>query len=60
VFRADVETCVKCGGAVRWLEVATEPADAARLIAQHGLGPLPPPVVRTSRAVPGQLRLPFS
>ena len=46
VFRADVENCPKCGGAMRWLEVATEPHDAARLMAAHGLGPQPPPVAR--------------
>jgi hypothetical protein len=60
VFRADVETCIKCGGAMRWLEVATEPQDAARLMAEHGLGPHPPPEVRRPPAVPGQLRLPFT
>ena len=60
VFRADVETCPRCGGGMRWLEAATDPQDAARLMAQHGLGPQPLPVVRRPSLVPGQLRLPFS
>lgn len=59
VFRADVETCPKCGGGMRWLEAATDPQHAARLMAEHGLGPQPPPVVRRQPTVPGQLRLPF-
>jgi hypothetical protein len=43
VFRADLETCSRCGGAMRWVEVATKPQAIARLLAKHGLGPQPPP-----------------
>ncbi len=39
---ADVETCPKCGGAMRWLEATTDPQETARLMAAHGLGPQPP------------------
>jgi len=45
---------------MRWLQVATDPADAGRLMAEHGLGPQPPPEARRRPAVPGQLRLPFT
>jgi hypothetical protein len=42
VFRADVESCIKCGGPMRWEAAATERKTIERLIAAHGLGPAPP------------------
>jgi len=57
VFRADLEHCPRCGGPMRWLEVATDAEAIARLLTEHGLAPRAPPV----HAVPlGQLRLPFA
>jgi hypothetical protein len=58
VFLADVETCVRCGGPMRWVEVANTPQAIARLLAKHGLGPGPPEGSAPARA-PGQLALPF-
>jgi len=43
---------------MRWLEAALGQPAIARLLAQHGLGPGPPPPVH--RAVPAQLNLPFA
>jgi hypothetical protein len=57
VFRADVETCERCGGPMRWAEAATTQKSAARLLAKLGLAPQPPPEKRP--AVPGQLMLRF-
>ena len=57
VFRADVESCERCGGSMRWAEAATTQKSAARLLAKLGLAPQPPPEPRT--VVPGQLALPF-
>jgi hypothetical protein len=58
VFRADVDTCICCGGPMRWVEAATEPTAIARLLAKHGVAPQPSPERRPS--VPwGQLPLPF-
>jgi hypothetical protein len=57
VFRADVETCERCGGPMRWVEAAATPKSAARLLAKLGLAPQPPPEPVSS--VPGQLSLPF-
>jgi hypothetical protein len=58
VFRADVDTCLLCGGAMRWLEAATEQTAIARLLAKHGLAPQPPPEPRAHVPL-GQLALPF-
>ena len=56
VFRADLERCPRCGGPMRWLELATGEA-ATRLLVEHGFAPRAPPV----HAVPlGQLALPFA
>jgi len=59
VFRADVETCPRCGGPTRWVEAATEQGAIARLLAKHRLAPEPAPEPR-ARAASGQLPLPFS
>jgi hypothetical protein len=59
VFRADVDTCVRCGGPMRWVEVATEPAAIARLLAKHRVAPEPARARRT-RTASGQLPLPFA
>lgn len=54
VFQADVDTCARCGGPMRWLEVATSSDATARLMADHGLGPRPPPSIEV-RLGPEQL-----
>ena len=43
VFQADVETCRKCGGPMRWAEVADEPEVIARIMSKHGLRVRTPP-----------------
>ena len=58
VFRADVDTCSKCGGSMRWVEVAKTEAAAHRLMVQLGYAPQPPP--RPHHTPFGQLRLPFA
>jgi hypothetical protein len=57
VFRADLETCPKCGGCMRWVEVAKTAAAAHRLMVQQGYAPQPPP--SPQHGPPGQLALPF-
>ena len=42
VFAADVETCPRCEGRIRLVEVATEKGDVDRILAAHGMGPAPP------------------
>ena len=47
VFAEDLTTCPKCGGPMRWVEVATTADAIALLLARHGLGPpRAPPRVR--------------
>ena len=58
VFLEDVTVFPKCSGATRWLEVATEPDDLARVLARHDLGDAPAPWPRAPP--PGQLSLPLS
>jgi len=57
VFRADLDTCVRCGGPMRWLEAATTEQAATSLLAKLGLAPQPPPT--PPRVSLGQLRLKF-
>src|SRR5262249_37748235 len=57
VFQADLQTCPRCVGPMRWLEAATTPGAIARLLAKHGLAPQPPPA--RSAVPPGQLALSF-
>jgi hypothetical protein len=62
VFAEDLEHCERCGGRMRWKEVATTPDAIGRLLARHGLGsgPGPPPDKRRARRpVPEQLELGF-
>jgi hypothetical protein len=59
VFQADVETCPRCSGPMRWAEVATTRAQITRLLAEHGLGPRAPPLEREKLRVPEQLELGF-
>jgi hypothetical protein len=52
VFQADAETCQKCGGPMRWADVADQPEVIAHIMSKHGVEvrtPPPPPK--------GQLRL---
>ncbi|MBK7585056.1 MAG: transposase [Myxococcales bacterium] len=48
VFAADVETCPRCSGPMRWAEVATSRAAITRLIAEHedGQASRAPPAAR--------------
>jgi len=57
VFRADLDTCVRCGGPMRWLEAATTVQAAAALLAKLGLAPQPPPT--PTQVSFGQLRFGF-
>jgi len=57
VFRADLDTCVRCGGPMRWLEAATTEQAATALLAKLGLAPQPPPT--PPRVSLGQLRFGF-
>jgi hypothetical protein len=59
IFAADVETCPRCAGPMRWAEVATSQADITRLLADNGLGPRAPPLQLRRHRVPEQLSLGF-
>jgi hypothetical protein len=62
VFAEDLQTCERCGGRMRWRQVATTPDAIARLLARHepGSGPGPPRRARPSRLrLPEQLELAF-
>src|SRR5690606_9496230 len=48
-------TCSRCGGRMRLVEIADSRDDIARVLANVGLGPRPPP--RPRPALPGQLEL---
>ncbi len=57
IFAADLECCPKCGGPMRWAEVAKTARAALRLMAKLGLAANPPP---DAPAAPlGQLSLQF-
>ncbi|PRQ02086.1 hypothetical protein [Enhygromyxa salina] len=55
VFAVDVMTCSRCGGRMRLVEIADSRDGIARVLANVGLGPRPPP--RRRPAVAGQLEL---
>jgi hypothetical protein len=58
VFQTDLDTCVRCGGPMRWIEAAVTREGARALLARLGFGPRPPPA---RPFVPlGQLELPFA
>jgi hypothetical protein len=59
VFRADVETCERCGGPMRWTEVADHPEAISRLMQKHGLSARAPPPPWHPSVPSGQLRLAF-
>jgi len=61
VFAADVDTCPRCSGPMRWAEVATSRAAITRLIAEYedGLGSRAPPAPRVPIRVPEQLGMGF-
>jgi hypothetical protein len=58
VFKADLDTCPRCGGAMRWVEAAATRESARDLLARLGLAPRPPPA--PSAQPLGQLALPFA
>ena len=57
VFLKDVSHCPRCGGPMRWAEVATTPEAIERLMVAHGEAPAPAP--RTVPVPPEQLRFNF-
>ena len=57
VFAADLDTCPRCQGPMRWLQAATTRDAASQLLARLGLAPQPPPAPRRTPA--GQLTFPF-
>jgi hypothetical protein len=57
VFAADLDTCPRCSGPLRWVQAATTAPDARQLLARLGLAPRPPPT--PPHAPPGQLELPL-
>ena len=59
VFAADVETCPRCSGPMRWAEVANTRAQITRLLAEHGLGARAPPVASLGARVSEQMVLGF-
>jgi hypothetical protein len=59
VFRVDVDTCIRCGGPMRWVEAATERSAIARLLAKHRLARQPHPE-RRAWTIRRQLPLPFA
>jgi hypothetical protein len=58
VFRADLDTCPRCGGPMRWVEAAAAAESARDLLARLGLGARPPPPANMPPPL-GQLVLPF-
>jgi hypothetical protein len=50
--------CAHCRGTVKLLKLANEHHELARVLAEYGLGPRPPP--RREPAPPGQLELKFA
>jgi len=59
VFAADVESCPRCSGPMRWADVAQTRAQITRLLAEHGLGPRAPPIEHAKLQVPEQMVLGF-
>jgi hypothetical protein len=57
VFQADLDTCPRCGGAMRWIEAAASAESARELLARLGLAARPPPAPKPPPL--GQLELPF-
>ncbi len=58
VFRADLDTCSRCGGADALARGRPHAARHRKTLAEHRLGPGPPLPVH--RPTPGQLALPFT
>ena len=57
VFLKDVSHCPRCGGPMRWVEVATSQAAIERLMAEHGEAPRP--ASRRAPVPPEQLGFKF-
>lgn len=55
VFAVDVMTCPRCRGRMGLVKIANTPDEVARVLAELGLGPRPPP--RPRPTLPGQLEL---
>ena len=59
VFHADLETCPKCAGPMRWAEVGDNPKAIARIMSRHGFEMRTPPPPYPPSPPMGQLRLRF-
>ena len=57
VFAVEVLTCERCSGGMRLVKLANEPDAIARVLADAGLGPRPPP--RRRAELPGQQEFEF-
>ena len=57
VFAADLDTCPRCSGPMRWLAAAASKDAARDLLARLGLAPRPPPIAHPPPL--GQLELPL-
>ena len=57
VFAADLDTCPRCGGPMRWMEAAASAEAARDLLARLGLAPRPRPAPHPPPL--GQLKLPL-
>jgi hypothetical protein len=58
VFAVDIMTCPRCRGAMRLVKIANKPDDIARVLADLGRGPRPPPRTRPApTGQPGPLEL---
>ncbi len=58
VFKADLEKCPRCSGPMRWVEAASTPEAAARLLEKLGFAPRSSPLPMPPGL--GQLTLPFA
>jgi hypothetical protein len=56
VFKADLDTCPRCGGAMRWLDAAGNRDEARDLLARLGLAARAPPGKAAPLLGPMELR----
>jgi len=58
VFALDLLVCIRCGGALRIVKIATRPDDISRALGEQGL-PRGPPAAEQTVTMLGQLLLQF-
>jgi len=58
VFALDILVCIRCGGALRIVKIATRPDEIARALGEQGLARGPPAAEQTVTSH-GQLALHF-